>query len=303
MSNEDQALAVQSGEPIEKLIVVRQLPIIEERLKLISDKVKKDTDTALSMPCTEDTLASVKRMRTKLTKDFDDLETQRKAVKKMVLAPYEQFEATYKKYITNVFNPADAKLKSRIDGVQNDLKEAKRIDVAAYFSEYAASKNIDWLPFERAGIDVKMSDTPKSLRARAKTFIDGVSDDLAMIETQELYSEILVEYKRSLNASNAITTVCARHEAMEAEQRRQDEMRAARERQAETIQKVQAAAAADSPEQLSIPQEAESVGQRPDEPATEKMYRAAFTVTATLPMLRELKRYLEDGGYEYVTGK
>ena len=50
MSNEDQALAVQSGEPIEKLIVVRQLPIIEERLKLISDKVKKDTDTALSMP-------------------------------------------------------------------------------------------------------------------------------------------------------------------------------------------------------------------------------------------------------------
>ena len=63
----------------------------------------------------------------------------------------------------------------------------------------------------------------KSLKEQAKYFIDKVADDLKLIETQEHKAEILVEYKQTLNVSNAITTVANRFKAIEEEKVRQQE--------------------------------------------------------------------------------
>lgn len=265
------------------LIVVRQLPVIEERLRSMSDYIDKAVSEALALVCTEDTVKSVKAIRAGLTKQFSALEDQRKALKSAVLSPYEAFDKVYKEYISEKFKAADADLKRKIDEVETGLKEEKSADVRAYFSEYAQSKNVDFVLFERAGINVTLTATIKSLKAAAKDFLDKVSDELALIDTQEHKAEILVEYKESLNVANAITKVSARHAAIEEERKRQEDLQALRAKEQPRAAEVEALSA---PEVVTAPIE-------------EPLYEATFIVTASLDKLRALKAFLEDGGYAY----
>ena len=200
-----------------ELIIVEQLPIIKEKLKQISDEIDVKTTNALSLVCTEDTVKEIKVLRADLNKDFKELEEKRKSVKKQVLSPYEQFEEVYKKYVSDKFKNADVELKNKIDEVEDNLKKEKELEIITYFNEYLQSKSIDFITYEMANINVTLSASLKSLKEQAKAFIDRVSDDLALIDTQEFKSEILVEYKRSLNVSQAITTVSARLKAIEEE--------------------------------------------------------------------------------------
>ena len=63
----------------------------------------------------------------------------------------------------------------------------------------------------------------KSLKEQAKAFVDKIADDLNLIETQEHKAEILVEYKQTLNVSQAITTVTNRFKDIEEEKKKQEE--------------------------------------------------------------------------------
>ena len=76
----------------EELIVVKQLPIIEERLKSLSDEIDVKVANAMELVVSDETIKEVKKVRAELNKDFTELETQRKMVKERVLAPYEAFE-------------------------------------------------------------------------------------------------------------------------------------------------------------------------------------------------------------------
>lgn len=91
-----------------ELIVVRQLPEIEERLRAAKDSVDKRVSDALSMVCTEETVQAVKAERAKLNQEFAILEDQRKAAKKAVLDPYERFETVYKECVSIAFKQAFA---------------------------------------------------------------------------------------------------------------------------------------------------------------------------------------------------
>ena len=81
--------------PTDQLIVVRQLPVIEEHLRTVKTNVEQRTATACALVCTPETLQEVKKVRTELRKEFEDLEDRRKQVKTAVLAPYDQFLSTY----------------------------------------------------------------------------------------------------------------------------------------------------------------------------------------------------------------
>jgi hypothetical protein len=283
-----------------ELIVVKQLPIIEQQLKSISEDIQVKVDEALSLSVTEDTVKAVKKQRTELTKMFNDLEDRRKAVKSAVMEPYNEFEAVYKQYVTDIFKPADTKLKAKIDEVQEGIKREKADEVESYFAEYCQSKNIDFLTFADTGIRVGLSDSMKSLKERSAEFVDKVADDLALIETQEHKAEILVEYKKTLNASQAITSVKARLEAVEAERIRQEALAEERKRQEEAKAKVQEVIQEPvaPPEIVEVP----AVAEEP-EVVEEKVFIAAFKVFGTLEQLKSLKSFMDERGYRYEQAK
>ncbi len=272
-----------------EIIEVKQLPIIVEQLQTIKANVTARVNDALSLDCTEDTVKAVKSARSDLNKEFKDWEARRGEVKRAIMSPYEQFEAVYKDCITDVFKKADTELKDKITEVENGVKERKSAEVKEYFIEYAQSRNIDFLTFERSGVKVGLSDSLKKLKEQAKAFVDRVSDDLNLIETQEHSTEILVEYKRSLNASAAITTVIDRYKAIEAEKEREAE-RQRLDRQAKEAEKA-----------------VDEIITAPDEPViapltveeSDPVLTLMFKVTAPKSKLNELKTFLINGGYDY----
>ena len=95
------------------LIVVKQLPIIQEQLKQLSEDIDKKIDEALKLECTEENKQLVKAKKANLKKDFNELEERRKNVKEQVLKPYNEFEMIYKQYVTEKFNKADIDLKKQ----------------------------------------------------------------------------------------------------------------------------------------------------------------------------------------------
>lgn len=67
------------------LIVVKQLPIIEDQLRQVKASVDARVAQALALACTEETYKDVKKARAELNKEFQDLEARRREVKKRFL--------------------------------------------------------------------------------------------------------------------------------------------------------------------------------------------------------------------------
>lgn len=265
-----------------EIIVVKQLPIIQEQLQQIKSEVTARVDKALSLVCTEDTVKTVKEERAALNKEWKYWEDKRKEVKKAVLSPYEQFETVYKDCISDIYKKADTELKMKIDSVEFSLKAEKEKEVCDYFEELCRANNIDFLTYGMANINVTLSASVKSLKEQAKAFIDRVCDDMNLIETQEHKDEILYEYKQSLNVSGAITTVANRYKAIEEAKAKEEEKKLKAEAEQKAVEMVENVI-----ETLSPPVEGEPI------------LTVAFKVQGTKTELKKLKEFLTTNNYKY----
>lgn len=285
---------------MQDLIIIKQLPQIEEHLKELSIEVEQKVENAKSLICTEENVKTIKEVRADLNKEFKEVEKQRKTVKEQVLAPYMQFEEVYKQYISDKYKSADIDLKQKVDSVESELKTKKEQEVKDYFEEYKTANNIDFITYEQAKINVTLSASMKSLKEQAKTFVDKIVDDLKLIETQEHKAEILVEYKQSLNVSNAITTVTNRFKAIEEEKKRHEELKQKQLEEARRIAeqniKMQEEETKRALDNFVVPE----VLQAPViEEKQEEILTLKFAVRGTRKKLKELKQFLESGGYDY----
>lgn len=278
---------------VNEIIVVKQLPVIEEHLRSVKEDIQRRTDLAVSLVCNENTIKEIKGTRSELNKEFNAYETARKEIKEQVMRPYNDFEAVYKECISDMFNAADGTLKDRISEVEGEVKKAKEQEVIEYFNEYRASKGVDFVNYDNCGIIVTLSASKKSLKEQAKKFIDKVVEDTSFIQTLDHNTEVLVEYKQCLNITQAMRTVARRNAliAQEKEQAKQTEKKQTQE--AEAVKKVEQIVA----EQAENKPLAAPIENKPVEP--EKLYTTTVKVTGTLEQLKRLKRFLEDGGYTY----
>lgn len=287
-----------------QIIVIEQLPVISEKLAEIKETVKNKVAVATALVCTEGTVKEVKKARAELNAEFKAWEEKRKEVKTAVMNPYEKFEAVYKDCVSDTYKAADKELKNKIDNVESELKTKKATEVKEYFAEYLASKEIDFITYEQANVNVTMSASLKSLKEQVKSFIDKISDDLQLIETQEHKAEILVEYKKTLNVSNAITSVTARLRAIEEEKKRQEEAairKAEEEKRIAEIKAMQATQKATAPVATPTTAPVEEKKAEPEKPvkSMDDVLTLSLKVTDSRRKLIELKKFLDNGGYHY----
>ncbi len=270
-----------------ELIHVAQLPVIEERLRAMKETVDKRVGEALALVCNEETVQAVKAVRADLNKEFQVLEEQRKAAKKAVLGPYEQFEAVYKECVSDAFRAADAALKGKVDATEREIKQRCEDGLREYFVELCAAERIDFIRFEQSGVKVDMTSakqkTPKKLREQLADFVSGIARSVELISGMDDTEEIMVEFKRTLDAPAAISAVQERHRRIDAEKEAQALREVQRAREAEVVAKVEAAV----PTAVEPPVEAKQV------------YKCTFTVHATKPQLRKLKGFLNQEGIRY----
>ena len=279
-------IAVQGSaqNPPMQLIVVRQLPVIEEHLRSIKERTIQKVAEANAMVCSDETLQAVKAARTDLRKEFEELEAQRKQVKAAILAPYEQFDAVYKDCVSNQFKQADTAYQQKIFAVESGMKEACESGLRDYFSEQCQVHNIDFLRYEQAGVKVDMTaaraKTPTKQRNQIDLFVMGVASDIRMIAKMDHAEEIMVEYKRTLSVAKAVTEVQDRHRQIEVEKAAAEQRQTAEAQEKKAVERVQSFAPP-------------VVEEKPE------ILRLVFTVEDTKPRLLLLKQFLDANGYKY----
>lgn len=274
------------------LIIVKQLPVIEEHLKKISEEIEIKVNNAKNLICSEETVKEVKKVRAELNNNFKELEIQRKSVKEQVEAPYKAFEQVYKEFITNKFQSADTELKTKIDSVEAEIKNDCKNKLIEYFNEYCLFKNLDstYLKFEELNINITLGllTEKKELTKKAKdeltNKIDSICTDIETIKTMQNSDEILVEYLKHKDLSKAIKDINDRHYILENIRKKEEENKQIEIQEQETILKVDEVV--NSSEILSSP-------------IVEEIYESSFKVRCTLSKLKELKEFLEKGGYDY----
>ena len=273
------------------LIIIEQLPIIKEQLKKVSEEIDIKVENAKKLVCTEENKQSIKKIRTEMNKELQEFETQRKNVKEKVLAPYMQFEQIYKECISEKYKSADKDLKEKIEAIEQQQKLDRENELKAFFYEKRSEhKNMDFITFENVGLNITLTASKISLERKVEEFINKISSDLDLINTQQSKDEILIEYKKDLNVSRAITEVAKRKEQLK--QLEENKVTQNLENEKQQLQNnLQQLANANT---LVDHSNYEEVSIK-----TEKIYTITFKVTGTAPKLKQLKDYLIREGYQY----
>ncbi len=278
----------------EELIVLKQLPIIEQQLIKVSNEIDEKVKNAKSLACNEETRKTVKEIRTSLNKELAEWEKKRKEIKEKIIKPYTEFEEAYKKYISEKYKSADKDLKAKIDTVENQMKEDLKKIAVEYFDEYKISKNIDFIKFEDMNCVVGLSDNPTKLKKLSTEFVNKVEKDLKVLETYENKAEMLVEYKKSLDLNNVIITVQNRYKEIEEEKKRIEQTKEVERKVTENLgipkEKLETNNMTGMSEYLKAPEKIEN----------QEVMTAVFKVkNETRERLLAVKKFLEDGGYDY----
>lgn len=205
----------------DQTIQLIQSPIIKHSLEEMGKSVSERLSNLNleKQVATEETLTTLKSLRAELNRESQNFEEQRKAIKNDVLNPYTEFETIYKTEILEKYRDADKTLKEKINDFEMSLKVQKKENLVKYFVELCDMEQIDWLTFDRLNIDINLSTSEKKYKIEIFGAVQKIADDISLISTETHAAEILVEYKESLNASQAIQKVRQRkqEERLEAE--------------------------------------------------------------------------------------
>ena len=278
-----------------EIAVIKQLPVITEKIKEVGkeldDRLEKlDLD---NLVCDENSKKEIKSLKVELGKEFKEFENQRKEIKNKIMEPYEAFNKTYEEEIKVKYQNADRTLGDKINEVESELKHKKEVEVKEYFEELLESNNIDFIEFHQTNITITLTSTLKKLKEQAKDFVDNVVKELAIIDTQDYKDEILIEYKKDLNLNKAVLDVVNRHKELDELERIKESAKETVELEEKAIEKVD--------EVLQAPTEEDVIeGQISiDEFEQEEVFETTFKVRGTGLQIRELKMFLENGGFDY----
>ena len=297
------------------LIVINQLPIISERLDKVKDEIKRRTAFADTVTVSEENRQEIKKIRAAMNAEKSRLDEVYKKALEAVIAPIQVVQDKYKDCV-GLYTKANSQLKAKIDVIEDGLKLEKENSVKEYFEELVTAKKIDFISFERLGLKITLSVSEKKLKEQVNNIVERVATDLKAIEIQENKEEILVEYKKSLNVSEAVSIVDARHKAIQAEKERKAKQAEQRARELAAAKAVEdAARQQEQIQQVHMQQEnnnSEPIQETQLTPPTVKLKKYPFNFYAyieatskeeAIEILRDFKpeliEFMEDRGVHY----
>ena len=260
---------------------ITSLGSIDSNIELIKDKAAAIKNFYANLVISEEDCKDMKKEMASLNKAKDAVKKYRMDIVKKFNEPLDSFVNSAKeteKILTETYDS----LKGQIKKFEDETLNKKTEEVKDYYEEYAQSLHIDFVPFENSGLSVTLSASMKSLKEASKSFLDRVDSDIKLINTLEkdLINEILIEYKKSLNVSNAVITVKDRRKALEEEQKKQEVLTALKAEETKVEEKV---------EEVTAPKVVEPV----------KTYTAKFKVEATIDQIKDLKTFMDLKGIKY----
>ena len=271
----------------QELIVVEQLPIIKTYLEKLSVEIKEKVDKATSLICTEENYKEIKEIRSTLTKEFNELERQRKDVKNAIMEKYNAFEEIYKEKVANLYKQADEDLKNKIDIATEEILSKKREELQDFANEYFIENNIqDLVNFEDINLNINLSASIKSLKTKIIEFCEKISNDLSSIKQMEDSEELTLEYKKNnFELSKAILIVNERKEQLKRIKEREEMLSKKQEEEQKVVENVEKVI--EEHEELTTPKEIIE---------DEEILTVQFVVKGTKKQILELKEWLKERG-------
>ena len=270
---------------INEIIKVEQLPKVFEQLELLGAYVDEQVKDVDQLKCTEENKQEVKNRRTEINNMLTLIDTKRKEIKKKINEPYDLFNKKYEETVKIKLENASKLLTDKINKMEDEQKLVKRNAVEKYFNEYCQFLKVDFVKFEQVGLNITLGISDKKLQEQTKDFLDKVNDDLTLIDSQEHKEEILIEYKKNLNASQSITMIVNRYKELEEMKKKQEELKQVKEAEKENVQRVE--------QVLSAPTKIEI------KTNDEEILQIAFSVRGTREKLKELVQFLKEREYDY----
>lgn len=226
-------------------------PIINTDITANFEAVKawltSELEPYANMVVTPDGMSDAKKTRADIRKVGDSIDSQRKAVKKEWMRPYEAFESKVKE-LTGIVNEAVGNIDSQIKEMENAEKEAKRQRLWNLFAE-SSSDIREYIEFEDIFDKKWLNATfPETDAANAIVKqLDDIRDGLDAIRSMNspYESAMLSEYSKSHNLAKAM----AEGKRLEAIQKIEEE-RKARE---VVVMKWEPSAAETAPESTTEP--------------------------------------------------
>ena len=266
-----------------ELITLEQLPVIKYRLEQLSKEIQEKVDRANNLVVNEDTVKETKQLRASLNKEFNELETQRKQVKQAIMSKYDEFEEIYKQCVSNLYKDADAKLKTKIDDVETQLKEDKQQELVEFFEQYKETYHLEFINFDDIGLNITLSASMKSLKDQIKDFCEKIDKDIKLIQIDENKDKMMLEYLRNgYDYQKAKLTLIEEQKQLEELKLKIEQKQEVEKREEQVVEKVQEVIAP-----VEIIQE-------------EELLECTFTVKATKDKLKLLNQFLEVNGIEVI---
>lgn len=271
---------------LNEIVKIEQMPKVFEQLEIIGTFIDEQLKGIDDLKCTEENKQEVKNRRTEINNTLKMLEDKRKEIKQQINEPYDIFNKKYEETTKNKLESASQLLSNKINDIEDVQKKQKKEQAMDYFDEYVLSKNIDFLKFEDIGLNIILSVSDKKLQDQVKEFVDRVASDLDLIELQQNKEEILVEYKETLNLSNSIKSVNERHKKIEEEQAKAEIRQQVKQEERESVKRID--------DVLSKPTVIEK-----EMSNTLEEVEVSFKVRGSVEKLKELKKFLVEGEYDY----
>lgn len=183
--------------------------------------------------------------------------------------PIEEFK-NLGKQVETVLTETYETINEEVNLVDNQVKGAMILKASKYFAEKCVLEEIDFVTYEKMKQNITLNLSNKKMLEEIDEYIARIKEDLTLISTQKYQEEILVEYKETLNVSQAIIVVENRQKRIEEEKAK-----------------------------VSIPVEPKVEIEKPKVTVVEELKTMTFKVTGTMMQLKEIKNKLDELGVKY----
>ena len=168
-----------------------------------------------SLEVTDAAEAEIKRIVADARKLTTAINDRKKEIKQEIMAPYKNLEDQAKELIS-VIEAGESIARSKLKDIDAIRREDKRAAIRRIWDlrapKFAAGEYLtadDFITDRHLNKTMTMNQVETDM----VTFLTGKSGDILLLQSTDHFEEYLVEYRRSLNLAEAMSTVNKRHEA------------------------------------------------------------------------------------------
>lgn len=276
---------------LNEIIKLSSTPKIIEQLDILGEYIDNGLENIKNISCSEENKQEVKKYRAEINEMLKVLEDKRKEIKKQILEPYDLFNNKFEQVAKNKLQNASQMLNDKISYIETQQKADKEQELREFANEHFIDKGIqDLVTFEKIGLNITLSASMKSLKDQIIIFCEKVADDLDVILLEDMKDEIYVEYKKSLNYTEAKKKVLERQIEIKNAQIATQQIEETKESEEVIVQNVQAV----TPIKVSVDNTYEIC-----EKVADDLLEVSFTVVASKDKILKIKEFLTQEKIEW----